>query len=274
MKIIPSRSAKGFTLIELLVAISIIAILSGLLLPVVQGAREKGKMIKEMNAAKQLIMAYSSYSASNDGELMLGYDKTVQDVTLPSGAIVSGEMCCRYPWRLAPYLAEQIEEVFLVNDNKKMTNVEAKDSFLYKYRASLNPALGINGYCVGGYDDGTGSGYFSGDVVRRQSAAVRASDLIVFASARMKTAGQTDGEVAGNFLVTPPHLWRNSWADKYDANADSSSFGNLALRWEGKAICAFLDGHVDLLGEEQLKDMRHWSNGAAEADNPEYVVQR
>ena len=263
---------RGFTLIEILVVIAIIAVLVSLLLPVLKNVRDSGKMARELNAARQIIGAYGIYPTEHNGDLMPGYDKDSEEVTLPSGKTLSGEMCCRYPWRLAPYLAEQVEDIFLLNDTKKYTNGKAWDSFDYQYRASLNPALGINAYCVGGYNPGGGSTNYTADVVRRAAAASRPSNLIVFASARMKIAGTQDSEVTGNFLVTPPKLGRARWSATYDPKAASANFGNVAMRWDDQAICAFLDGHVALLAEKELRDMRHWSNAAAEADDPNFSV--
>ena len=42
-------------------------------------------------------------------------------------------------------------------------------------------------------------------------------------------------------------------------------------RFNGKAVSACLDGHVELLGPEEMQDMRRWSNLAALADDPNHV---
>jgi prepilin-type N-terminal cleavage/methylation domain-containing protein len=59
-----NRRRSGFTLVELLVVIAIIAMLMGLLLPAVNGARESGRRTECMNNIKQLMTAARSYEAS------------------------------------------------------------------------------------------------------------------------------------------------------------------------------------------------------------------
>lgn len=63
----PVRRAPGFTLIELLVVIAIIAILAGLLMPVLSNAKAKGNSIKCLNNIRQLGVALTLYAGDNDG---------------------------------------------------------------------------------------------------------------------------------------------------------------------------------------------------------------
>ena len=61
---------KKFTLIELLVVIAIIGILAGMIMPVLNSAREKGKQASCTSNQRQVMIRILMYSIDNNGFMM------------------------------------------------------------------------------------------------------------------------------------------------------------------------------------------------------------
>ena len=85
----PARKA-GFTLIELLVVIGIIAVLAGLLLPALDGSRQKARGLQCMNNHRQLTMAWKMYTDDNHDTLLYASEGLFGDPRVDNYAWVRG----------------------------------------------------------------------------------------------------------------------------------------------------------------------------------------
>ena len=263
-----SKFHPGFTLIELLVVIAIVAILMAIAFPVFQSVARKAQMAREVQAGRSLIAAFNAAASDRDGVYLPGYDRTVSEVTLPNGSVVSGVPAQRYPFRLAPYFSNRMDGTILINDNAKQ--IDATNNYL----VSCYPALGINYLFVGGDISSTGVNTYPDECATRMGTA--GTSPLVFASACGD--GSRDGltdKVRGYCILTPPHTTNQIWSTAaWNKNSAAGDYGNVDARYSGKAVCVFLDGSVRLLGIAELRDMRVWSKNAAAQNNPDYNVAR
>ena len=140
----------------------------------------------------------------------------------------------------------------------------------YRYMVSLAPALGLNTYCVGGYQTATTT-LAKSDVATRLGSIER--PIVAFISSRTKTSGTSGAQsvLAGSFFVRPPIFGGTKWkAGAFDTRKASLDYGNVDFRHSDKAVTAFPDGAVRMMDIEELRDMRLW---ARNADSPSYSVK-
>ncbi|RYD38057.1 MAG: type II secretion system protein [Verrucomicrobiaceae bacterium] len=256
----------GFTLVEVLVVIAIIAVLATVCLSVSERVKKSGITVKELSAAKNLTGALVTASLDNNGVLPYGVDNMAPGFSISGSAFgtatIHGAAAHRYPFRLAPYFGYKFEDITVI-DKKLQYTLDKRDT----YAVSLMPSLGINVYGVGGYREEGEKEAIPG-AIRQMSTAVAPERMIAFASARLSHE-QLDGVAPGFHMITPPKTPGGDWSPRY-SESSPSSWGNLDLRHNDKAVVGYLDGSAGMLGKDELMDMRHWNNEAARLDDPHH----
>jgi prepilin-type N-terminal cleavage/methylation domain-containing protein len=264
--------SRAFTLIELLVVIAIIGLLSALLLPALARSKNRAKLVNELTAGRQLMLAWQLYADENEEAVLPGYTSRVQ-VHDDQGNPLTSPVRDRYPWRLAPQLANNFRGIYVNESRRFLEDAENRSHDDYVYRASLYPSLGYNSVFLAGdeqkFNPALAEATFGLDwLVSRVTQIRRPDELIAFASARSRPGDAR--EESGYFVVHPPYLTSRRWDASFDAARPPERFGYVHPRWGGRAIGAMADGHAEALSGTDLQDMRHWANPA---DQPDWTIQ-
>lgn len=288
----PAKRGDGFTLIELLVVIAIIALLIGILLPVLSRVKSTAREAQSLSNMRQVMIAYSAHYTDHKGELLKGYMPLKVDgefVQVKYAGHTFGDFpAMRYPLRLVPYLSDTWD--ILYGHREAPEAPGPSDSFSeanYKaYNISISPTFGINSVYVGGHGAVSGSGdseylgkfegYLSDGRPNRGSHVVfsdnevrRPSELIVFSDARDTDSLGSDPQ--GYFYVIPPRAdgqwWQANGSTAEQTDATLSYRTGLPVGYHSDSIVTgFFDGHASLLSALELEDMRLWANDARSSD--------
>jgi prepilin-type N-terminal cleavage/methylation domain-containing protein len=247
--------SRAFTLVELVVVIAILTVLCSLVFYAYSSIMDSGKKAAEVSAARNLIAGFHAYSADNNGKVMAGIDNKPPRLVDDRGKPVMSHAARRYAWRIAPYINFNVDNVLLVNNKK----AAPRDNAMYSYLVTVFTTFGMNTIYVGG-KYGTAmapdhprnkNGNFC---VTHMIQPHNPSKLIVFASATMGEGSPHTGA----FEVSPD---------------GRGTVGKVDYKYSEKAVVANFDGSVALLGEDELSDMRRWSNLAAIQDDPDWSLK-
>ena len=137
---------SGFTLIELLVVIAIIAILAGMLLPALNSARDRARVIDCISNMKQLGTGNEFYTSDNDGFLPLPQQ--------PNSGRYSNAINDDLQWSLLFVIDKYTNgKIFHCSARPDIANRTPKwataESFLMVSGLFQYPDYGLNIYCGG-----------------------------------------------------------------------------------------------------------------------------
>ena len=112
------RKTKGFTLVELLVAISVIALLMAILVPLLQASREKARRISCASALRQFGLGLIVYASNYDDRIPKSFFDPERIASLPAysyqvywvnlDATSESEKIVGGPWNLGHLFHERI----------------------------------------------------------------------------------------------------------------------------------------------------------------------
>lgn len=286
---LPACRSRAFTLIELLVVIAIIALLVSILLPALAGARAAAYKARELSAAKQLMLAYLTYADDHRGSLLPGEipepmmrgpgGEAIMEALDDNGNKLSDPIASRYPWRLSPWLEQDLRGLVIdKNLYRRLADLPDDPTGYYGYQAgfSQHTTFGMNGT---GYPKELSRRLLEGRLMLRYMREVRhPAMLMVFASSRRESVIPADSHemLPGSHKIEAPRINGPTGAMvlpygqanmTWDPDRAAADFGYLDLRHQGKAVTAMFDGHATMMGlppgqYTQLRDMQHWSNWA------------
>ncbi|MEL6394528.1 MAG: prepilin-type N-terminal cleavage/methylation domain-containing protein [Planctomycetota bacterium] len=269
----PAIDYRGFTLIELLVVIAIIALLIGILLPALGGARGSARSLLASSNMRQIAIGWEIYAGEHRGVVVPGQPGR-SDVADENLYDIGNGLHYRPRWfavlggTIGDYTYREASEDPGDEHSLEIANELFVDPVVRDWTSTRNASYGYNYQFLGNtryvdYQDGNPDIRFP---VR--SHQIRSADTVQFATSVGTAAGKpedrrtpnlTDGSRDGDrralgghgYAIDPPRLDRFSdFADRKGRAAEHRSAPD--ARHQGKALVAFCDGRVAMKTLEEL----------------------
>jgi len=148
------RAASGFTIVELLVVVGIIALLVGITLPALSGARARARKTVEINDIRNVGQGWLLYATQSDDAALPGFltpevlDDWRARYRYPSKNVVPNDAAGPWTWRLANFLDYDYDLLrgYAEDGFDRDAQLQEDNGLLIAQR----PAFAYNGFAVGG----------------------------------------------------------------------------------------------------------------------------
>lgn len=216
---------KAFTLIELLVVISVLALLMAILMPVLAGARQRGRSIACLSNLRQMVIAAQTYTNDNDDYFPMVL------ITKVDGSLFK---LCAWDFTTVYDSGQRYVEAGLLWGDEMMERIQQCPSFRGAANWAVDPYTGYNynSSYIGGSAAVNNGQVVLGTVVMssKVSEVIRPGECAIFGDGQW-----ADG--ANKFMRSP-------LPGKLDAFFSGRYAGTQGYRHLGRTNVAYCDGSV------------------------------
>ena len=241
------RQDRGFSLIELLVVIGVIAVLLGILLPVIGKAREAGNRLACMSNLHQISVAFTALLGDSDGF----YPRPAANEQDPNDWIYYEPGRNQNQGRIVKYLGGTFNaKVFRCPSDDVSSHAAGKPPYSYSYTVNETICRTVK-LSVG--KTGQPGYHFGGVPLLNVSRILRPSEIIFVIDESSATID--DGCWAPQNYDPTLAMPLNLLANRHDLRGEHPTDANPSA---GRGNVAFCDGHVDFIERSLCVNPRYW----------------